>query len=102
MQGKAVSWSRRALSHWQEGHEVTLQLPQSHGIPPLFLGSPFPPPTPPLWFSPLQVLPRGCICWMVGWDFCGQSTGFPLCNTPYALSMPRQLFDSPVTHLGFS
>lgn len=43
MQGEAASCSRRALSHWQEGHEVTLQLPQSHGIPPLFLDSPFPP-----------------------------------------------------------
>lgn len=72
------------------------------GFPCCSWTAPFPPATLPLWFSPLQVLLRGCICWMVGWDFCGQSTVFLLCNTPYVLSMPRQLFDSHVTHLGFS
>lgn len=37
---------------------------------------------------------------MVGWDSCGQGTGFSLCNTSHVPSLPRQLFDSPVIHLG--
>lgn len=42
MQGGAVSWGRRALSHWQEGYEVTLQLGTLTWFHQLSLVSPFP------------------------------------------------------------
>lgn len=42
MQGGAGIWDRRALSHWQEGYEVTLQLGTLPRLPQLSLVSPFP------------------------------------------------------------
>lgn len=42
MQGGAVSWGTRALSHWQEGYEVTLQLGTLTWFHQLSLTSPFP------------------------------------------------------------
>lgn len=52
MQGEAVSWSRRALSHWQKGHEVTLQLQtEPRDSPHCSWTAPFPP-LPVLYGSP--------------------------------------------------
>lgn len=42
VQGGAVSRGRRALSHWQEGYEVTLQLGSLTGFHQLSLVSSFP------------------------------------------------------------
>lgn len=60
MQKGAVSWGRRALSHWQEGYEVTLQLGTLTWFHQLSLVSSFP--------ALCRSFSSGCICLVVGCD----------------------------------
>lgn len=74
----------------------------SHGLPRFVLGQPLPSHPSSVALPAAGHRPEDAFAGWWGGTRVAGALGPSFCNTPYIPSLPSQLFDSPVTHLGFS
>lgn len=73
----------------------------SHGLPQLVLGQPLPSHSSSMALRAAGHPPEDAFAGWWGGTRAAGVLGPPFCNTPYIPSLPSQLFDSAVPHLGF-